>query len=417
MNQQIRLKRKNTHLKGEILLPISKSESNRVLMIAAYGGFAFNEANLSEADDTRLLLEKLSLIENCHVAGIAAVIDCNNAGTVYRFLLTYLAGLSGKWMLIGSNRMNERPISDLVNGLRQLGADIQYTGNEGFPPLLIQGKTLQGGEVTLDTQLSSQFASSMLMAAPTWPQGLALEMKQEIKSRPYLDMTLKMMQYFGIDVNQQGNKIVVKPQSYKKRRIEPALDWSGAAFWYELLALSKSGTLFLKGLKRESLQGDSISVEIFEKLGIVSHFEQHGVRISKSDKITDKLNVDFGNCPDLLPAIAATCCGMGVNAEFTGITNLKHKESDRTLAIITELKKVGCLFEQPDADTLLLEASSQLTLSLPIFSTYGDHRLAMAFAPLALKTKAAVITDHNVVSKSYPNFWKQLKQLEVFDFS
>jgi 3-phosphoshikimate 1-carboxyvinyltransferase len=417
MNQFITLKCKETHVEGAIELPISKSESNRALMIAAYRGSDPNSLTLSDADDTQRLQQNLSLISNCHSSGIPAVIDCNNAGTVYRFLLTYLAGLSGKWMLIGNYRMKERPIADLVNSLRQLGAQIHYPEKEGYPPVLIHGKPLLGGKVSLRMNLSSQFASSLLMAAPTWPKGLLLEMGQPVKSRPYLDMTLKMMQHFGIKANLQPNRISVGPQSYKKRRLELAADWSSAAFWYELLALCKSGTLILKGLKQDSLQGDSISVEIFEKLGIVSHFDRNGLTISKNDKISDRLSVDFRDCPDLLPSVAATSCGMGIKAKFTGISNLKHKESDRTLALITELRKIGCRFVQPDVDTLLLEAPKSLVQSTPIFKTYGDHRLAMAFAPLALKTGAAVVYEPDVVSKSYPSFWQQLKQLDLFDFS
>ncbi len=417
MSQQIILKREKAIISGEILLPGSKSESNRVLMIAAYGGFEHNAAKLSDADDTCLLQDKLELIRNCHVSGIPAVIDCNNAGTVYRFLLTYLASLSGNWMLIGSNRMKERPITDLVNGLRQIGADIRYTEKEGFPPVLIKGKPLLGGKVTLGMNLSSQFASSLLMAAPTWPNGLELEMEKEIKSRPYLDMTLEMMQYFGVEIKPNEQSIVVEPQAYKKRRFDVSPDWSSAAFWYELLALSESGTLFLKGLAYESLQGDRVLVDIFAKLGIVSEFERNGLRISKGGQIADKLQVDYSNCPDLLPAVAAACCGMGVQARFTGIANLKHKESDRTSAIVKELAKTGCRFKQPDEDTLLLEAPEIIEPSTPVFSTYGDHRMAMALAPLALKTGAAAVTDPDVVSKSYPNYWKQLKQLGLFDFS
>lgn len=417
MSQQIILKRKKTIVSGEILLPGSKSESNRVLMIAAYGGFEHTAVKLSEADDTRLLQDKLELIVHCHISGIPAVIDCNNAGTVYRFLLTYLAGLSGKWMLIGSNRMKQRPIADLVNSLQQIGANIRYTEKEGFPPVLIQGKALQGGKVKLGMNLSSQFASSLLMAAPTWPNGLELEMEQEIKSRPYLDMTLEMMQYFGVSVKRHEQSIEVEPQAYKKRRFDVAPDWSSAAFWYELLALSESGTLFLKGLAHKSRQGDSVLVDIFAKLGIVSNFERNGLRITKGDQIADTLDLDFSNCPDLLPAVAATCCVMGVHARFTGIANLKHKESDRTSAIVKELAKIGCRFEQPDNDTLLLEAPKLIEPSTPMFDTYGDHRMAMAFAPLALKTEVAAVADPDVVSKSYPNYWQQLKQLGLFDFS
>lgn len=404
--------------KSTVQLSSSKSESNRALMIKAYGGFERQVKKLSDADDTDLLQKNLEMISNCSKSSIPLVVDCGNAGTAFRFLVTYLANKQGKWMLTGSERMKERPVGDLVEALRTLGADIEYVGEQGFPPLRIQGKTIVGGKLSISTAKSSQFASSLLLAAPYWEKGLDLELVNEQSSTPYLDMTLAIMQHFKADVSQLENRIVVKSKAYEKMGYTVQPDWSSASYWYEIVALSQGGELLLQQLNMQSLQGDKVLVEIFEKLGVHSHQEPDGIRIFKKNNfVLEPFHFDFTDSPDLLPTVAATCAGLGVEAHFTGLKNLKYKESDRTFAMQNELKKIGVLLEAVSDDEYKLIPAKKLPEfskeNAVVFETWGDHRMAMSLAPLALKVGAVNIKDPHVVSKSYPNFWSVLRKTAI----
>lgn len=362
-------------LVGTVTPPGSKSESNRALMIAAYGRFPLEVDGLSDAHDTVLLKQLLE--------STSSTVDCEDAGTVARFLMTYLAGKPGTWLLTGTDRLCERPMAPLIDALRQLGANI----TENQLPLKIVAVPLKGGSVTLDASLSSQFASSLLLAAPTWERGLQLTLTGRQVSMPYLEMTIKMMEHFGIQVVRKDNQITVAPQPYHPCPFKVSADWSAASYWYEMLAVNeRGGDLLLKGLGPDSLQGDAVVVEWFKPFGIQTTFEAEGARIIKTAApVSQRFVFDFTNHPDLFPAVYATCFALGVDAEFRGTETLSGKESDRFKALKTELSK-----------------------NPPVYHAYGDHRIAMALASLWPKLGPIAVDDPTVVGKSYPSFWKEL---------
>lgn len=371
-------------LRGTVNLPGSKSESNRALMIAAYGGFPLEADNLSEANDTQLLKKLLSLPS---LRGASAtkqsIIDCEDAGTVARFMLTYLADKPGTWLLTGTKRLCERPMAPLIDALEQLGANI----TEKQLPLKVIGSNVKGGPVTLDASQSSQFASSLLLAAPTWEHGLQLTLTGEPVSMPYLEMTIAMMAHFGVKVTRSGNTITVPHQSYQSRPFAVSADWSAASYWYEMMALSDGGNLLLKGLKADSLQGDAVVAEWFKPFGVVTTFEPEGARLTKLPADPHDLVFDFTHAPDLFPAVCATCAALGVDAVFKGTATLSAKESDRLNALKAELSHLG---------------------ENRVFRTYGDHRIAMALAALWPRFGPVQVDNPSVVNKSYPNFWNEL---------
>jgi 3-phosphoshikimate 1-carboxyvinyltransferase len=409
MSNQLLINNITDKFDAEVNLPGSKSESNRALMIAAYGGFHLRSRGLSEAADTVLLDQNLEQIQTCSESSISSVIDCHNAGTVFRFLATYLAGMPGNWMLTGSYRMKVRPIGSLVDALQSLGADIRYSDQEGLPPLIIQGSKLKGGKLSISMSESSQFASSLLMAAPGWENGLELQLKGKLSSMPYLELTMEIMRFFGAHVEFNGKAVKVLPGTYQDHNFSVTRDWSGASYWYELVALGTYAELFLKELRLDSMQGDRVLADMFRYLGVETHQQAGGVRLVRMGKAEKKVEFDFTHCPDLLPAVAATCCGLGVQAVFKGLSNLKYKESDRTAAVEAELGKLGCKLEAVNDDVYKLHAPSAIENFTPVFRTYGDHRMAMALAPLSMKTGSAIIEDPDVVVKSYPGFWTELK--------
>lgn len=376
----------NRPLRGTVNLPGSKSESNRALMIAAYGGFPCEASHLSEAHDAVLLKALLERTSVCD-----GIVDCEDAGTVARFLLTYLSFQPGTWLLTGSLRLCERPLTPLVDALRQLGADI--AGDR--LPLRIVGRPLQGGRVALDGSQSSQFASSLLMAAPAWEHGLQLDLTGRPVSMPYLEMTLAMMLHFGVRAERNGNTITVAHQAYKPSPFEVAADWSAASYWYEMLALNEGGgELLLKGLKADSLQGDAIIAEWFRAFGIDTVYEPQGARITKPIRaLTEQpqgLVFDFTDTPDLFPAVYATCAALGVEAVFRGTDTLAGKESDRIKAMEAEIARVG---------------------ENGVLHSHGDHRIAMSLAALWPLKGPVELDDPSVVDKSYPGFWKDLDLL------
>ncbi len=383
-------------------------------MIRAYGGFDRLITQLSDAEDTQLLKTNLKMIRDCAQSSIPLVVDCDNAGTTFRFLLTYLATLPGKWMLTGSGRMLERPVGELVNALRTLGADISYVGQQGFAPLRIQGRVLTGGKATVDISKSSQFASSLLMAAPAWEQGLELELAGDHNSIPYLEMTIALMRHFGAEVNWENSKIVVAPKPYSNVscRIHP--DWSAASYWYEMMALSEGGELVLDQLSLDSLQGDKVLAKLFEQLGVHSHQEPDGIRIFKVGAPANSFECDCRHYPDLLPALAASCAGLGIRARFTGLDNLIHKESNRLLALKTELAKLNVSFQEDENGAYFLTPPQEIPVfdeSNPLtINSWADHRIAMALAPLALKVGAIRLDNPEVVAKSYPAFWSCIRK-------
>lgn len=393
-------------LKCDITLPASKSESNRALMIAAYGRFAPDFQNLSDSNDTLVLAEALvSMSSQCGaVRGMesmltkASAIDVVDCGTAARFMATYLACHEGDWLLTGTERMKQRPIGPLVDALVSLGADIQYVENQGFPPLYIHGNPIKGGKVAVDTTQSSQFASSLLLAAPMWPKGLELELQGELHSLPYLDMTIAMMCHFSAQAERRGRTVVVKPKPYEKQLFTIESDWSAASYWYEMAAFSEECEIRLHGLSGPStfrqaqgsgaanLQGDSIIAEWMKSFGVCTKAFDGGLILTKKAFNRKPLSFDFSDCPDLYPTMAATCAGLQVEAQFTGLDNIRLKESDRIEAMRVELSKLG---------------------SRPLrFCAHGDHRVVMALAPLALRYGAISFDHPEVVVKSYPRFWE-----------
>lgn len=406
----------NQTINYEASLPGSKSLSNRILMIGAYTGLPFKINNLSQADDTQLLIKNLDYIRNCLNSPMPLVVDCGNAGTVFRFLLTYLATTPGHWMLTGTVRMKSRPIAGLVDSLRTLGAEIYYAEEEGFPPVKIVGQKLKGGKASVSMQQSSQFASSLLLAGPIWPKGLDLDLTEGLNSVPYLEMTIRIMEECGAKVMVAGRKISVLPVPYKLNTVTIEPDWSSAAFWFEIVALSQGAQVLLKGLPTESLQGDSKAITLFSGLGVKTEQTTSGLLISHSGKIDERHFFDLHDHPDMLPALLATCTGLGLKATFTGLDNLQYKESNRTVSMARELAKLGVDFVKINESTWQLQPSTLTTFndSAPKLSVYADHRLAMAFAPLALKTGTLQMDDPHCVVKSYPNFWEQLERTGAF---
>jgi 3-phosphoshikimate 1-carboxyvinyltransferase len=407
----MRLALLNPTFDTSIHLSSSKSESNRALMIDAYAEGNIQISNLSDADDTVLLNKLLFEIQSVDNQKNVVELDCNNAGTVYRFLLTFLANKPGKWILTGSERMKQRPVDDLVATLIQLGADIQYTDQIGYPPLLVSGKKLEGGFARVSLEKSSQFASSLVMAAPVLTNGLRLELTGNPSSMPYLDMTLNMMLLSGAELVRHDNIVIVKPVPYKKTDITVSADWSGASFWFELVALSEQGRLNLEGLSLKSDQGDKVLVDFYKMLGVTCKDNQNGLTVWKTGEVSDKVQFNLRDFPDLLPSLAVTCAGLGVEAVFTGLENLVIKESNRTLAIQQELAKVGISCSIPSTGELIIHCSklnATTTGGCTIFRTYDDHRMAMALAPLVLLLGEIEIQQPEVVSKSYPAYWNEL---------
>lgn len=398
----------------------SKSESNRALMICHYAGLEPAICNLSAADDTNLTIELLKKIDNQieRKQNSYREIDCQNAGTVFRFLTTALAMKCGKWLLTGSERMRKRPVKDLVDALRQLGADIEYQDDEGFPPLLINGGNLKGGEVSVNISKSSQYASSLLLAAPCFENGLRLYLEGELTSLPYIDMTIEIMSEYGAEVHRDNRDVFVEHSDYQNVGYVVESDWSAASYWYEMVALSRNGRVFLENLKMNSVQGDKMVAGIFKRFGVISHEKRNGVLIEKSGSpIDDDFEFDFVNTPDLFPAVVAACAGLGLNATFTGLKNLAIKESDRISVMVSELRKIGAEFEKISDDILKIKLLRNLKLfseeNPVVFDSHDDHRIAMSLAPLSLKIGAVEMENAEAVSKSYPNFWTEFRKVSA----
>ncbi len=414
---QITIQKTNSKLEGEIFLPASKSISNRALIIHYLSGKKLRLHNLSQADDTQLMIVLLKIIEENKGAYQPTTIDCQDAGTTLRFITALLAITPGKWLITGSDRMKERPIGILAESLKKLGANIEYQGKNGFPPLLIEGKKLNGRELEIDGSVSSQFISSLLLIAPSLSGGLCLKLKHKISSLPYIEMTLKLLNQFGISTTFNVNTITVGQQDYKPGELTIETDWTSASYWYEMAVLASDVNLFLKGLKKESLQGDAILSEIFNHFGVKTEFLADGIRLAKSGKVVSEFTFDFTHCPDLAQAVIITCAGLNIPGKFTGLESLRIKETDRLIALQNELHKLGFKIDIKGISELRTRnlprwqaGSKPGTQNTEPVKTYGDHRMAMAFAPLALVLGFIQIENPEVVSKSYPGFWEDLKK-------
>lgn len=398
------ISKKEKTIRGKIKLPSSKSISNRVLIINALSYNPFPASNLSDSDDTKVLFK--ALFSN------KSTFDIGHAGTAMRFLTAFLSKIVGEWTVTGSARMKQRPIGILVDALNQLGAKIEYMENNGFPPLKIYGSHLKGKTIELDGSISSQYISALLMIAPTIENGLILKLKGEITSRSYIELTLKLMQQFGIQYKWTGNQITVPEQKYLPLEYTVEADWSGASYWYQMAALSNTCDLFLENLKLDSLQGDSKIAEWFEKFGVVSKQSENGVRIvNGKQNLPGKLTLDFIENPDMAQTFACLCVALKIPFHFKGLKTLKIKETDRIAALQNELAKIGAILEEPENGALIWNGKINPLKSnkIPEILTYHDHRMALAFAPMALAGYTFYIENPEVVSKSYPNFWDDLK--------
>lgn len=404
---------------ANIILDGSKSESNRALMIKYYGALSSEIDNLSHSADTMLLNNLLALVDKKH--DCVTVIDCANAGTVLRFMLTALTMKDGRWLLTGDERMCHRPIGPLVEALRSIGASVTYRDNDGFPPLIVEGAVINGGNVTVDTDCSSQFASSLLLAAPLMQNGLHVHLTGNLSSMPYIDMTIKMMNSFGVNAVRDGLNITVPHSKYSNVDYVVNPDWSSAAFWYEIIAIHGDATVMLENLDMSSPQGDMAVADFFQQLGVNTICGENGVLLERNEMDVKKIHYDFLNTPDLFPPIAATCAALKVDAVFTGIENVTIKESDRLSAMTTELKKIGADFELLSKDILIMKSPETLPVFEPDnplkFNTYQDHRIAMALTPLCFMINAVQIDSHNIVEKSYPLFWEDLSKNKFINIS
>lgn len=398
-------------INGRVLLPSSKSISNRALVINKLAGNDDAPENVSDCDDTRVMIEWLS--------NQPETVDIGAAGTAMRFSTALLSVSDGVHVITGTERMKNRPIGILVDALRTLGAKVEYVEKEGFPPLRIAGNAnLEGGEISLPGNVSSQYISALLMIGPSLKKGLKLTLTDTIVSRPYIDMTLSIMREYGASCEWTSESVItVEAVPYNRRPYFVESDWSAASYWYEMVALADNddARVVLPGLFAESLQGDSKGAEVFAMLGVDTLHVGNDVVLTKSDNVVDCLEYDFVEQPDLAQTFVVTCCMLGVPFHFTGLQSLKIKETDRIEALKTELAKLGFMIEDRNDSELMWDGVqlliSQEEMEDVAIDTYEDHRMAMAFAPAALKLGKVKINDPEVVSKSYPKYWEDLKSI------
>jgi len=426
MKHNIILTKKGRSANGTIQLTGSKSECNRALIIEALSNGKVKVENISDAADAVLLAGILrngvreKTLEVSNAGGSAPISDLQStisevnigpAGTAMRFLTAYFTLQDEEVILTGSERMKQRPIGILVEALRVLGAQIEYVENEGFPPIKLKGSLAQlSNKVSIKGNISSQYITALLLIAARLPFGLELHIEGELTSRPYVEMTLAMLQTAGIQHTWNDNVIAIKNQEFAPTSIYIEPDWSAASYWYAIAALADEAELFLPGLTQYSLQGDSVITEIMANFGITSQFKDGGVYLQKEAKAIQRKIFDMKECPDLAQTVIVVCAALGHEATFTGLETLKIKETDRIKALQNELAKIGVkLIEK--GQVYKLDCSERQIPERMFINTYDDHRMAMAFAPLALVVPQLEIEDADVVEKSYPAFWKDLQKV------
>ena len=398
--EKLTIKAEKNIINGEINLTSSKSESNRVLVIRALCEENFPIHNLAAAKDTETMINLLADEGNTK--------DVGPAGTTMRFLTAYYANTPGTWTLTGSERMRNRPIKILVDALKDLGADIEYLEKDGCPPMKINGKKLSGGKISIDGSVSSQYLSALILIAPSLKGGLEMELTGKIASIPYLKMTLALIGHFGVKYTFEGNTISIQEGKYEAKEFTVEADWSAASYWYQIAALSKEADITLKGLKKESLQGDSAIVEMYSQFGVESTFTGSQVRLTKRENPEiQEFNYDFSDCPDVAQTLAATLTGLNIKGHFKGLESLRIKETDRIAAIKKELEKFGASIDILPDDEIQIN-NAEISSFEGLIETYDDHRVAMSIAPLCLKVDEIEIEEPNVVAKSYPDFWNDL---------
>ncbi|MDR0939864.1 MAG: 3-phosphoshikimate 1-carboxyvinyltransferase [Mediterranea sp.] len=408
-------------IEADVQLPASKSISNRALIINALAADAdeIPLLNLSDCDDTRVMLRALTADDD--------PIDILAAGTAMRFLTAYLCVTPGRWNITGTDRMRQRPIRVLVDALRELGACVTYAGNDGFPPLSIEGRRLRGGTLCLRGDVSSQYISALLMIGPTLVDGLTLRLTGDIVSRPYIDLTLRLMRDFGARAAWTGTDVIsvaplpyrpaapqahhsTDPQAHHSAVFTVESDWSAASYWYQIVALHPHAEVSLRGLFVDSYQGDSRGASLFARLGVATEFTPQGVRLRKTGAPPHRLDEDLVDIPDLAQTFVVACALLGVPFRFTGLQSLKIKETDRIAALRAELRKLGYLVNEENDNTLFWDGERCPAETSPVIRTYDDHRMAMSFAPAAIRFPSLRIADPQVVSKSYPAYWSDLER-------
>jgi len=414
MKQNIILAKSAGSVKGTINLTGSKSECNRALIIQALSHGRVKVENISSAEDTITLAGLLRSSYAVQELKGSPVLEANvgPAGTAMRFLTAYFTLLEGaEVILTGSERMQQRPIGILADALRELGANIEYTGNEGFPPIRIKGGfTQRTHNISIKGNVSSQYITALLLIAARLPLGLRLQINGELTSRPYVEMTLAMLRLAGVYYTWKDNIITIPHQDFTPTSLHIEPDWSAASYWYAIAALADEAELFLPGLTQYSLQGDSTITEMMANFGITSQFKNGGVYLQKEAKPLVRKIFDMKECPDLAQTLIVVCAALGHDATFTGLETLKIKETDRVKALQNELAKIGVkLIEK--GQVYKLDCSEKSIPAHIFVNTYEDHRMAMAFAPLALLIKEVEIEDAQVVEKSYPAFWKDLESV------
>jgi 3-phosphoshikimate 1-carboxyvinyltransferase len=393
----------------QIAPPSSKSESNRVLIIDALGGMKSELQNLSNARDTQTMIRLLKSDEK--------TLDVLDAGTTMRFLTAFSAITGRETIMTGTQRMRERPIKLLVDALKTLGADINYLENEGYPPIEIKPfnkSTIKTNHINIRGDVSSQYITALLMTGPLLPNGLMLELEGKIGSRPYIEMTLSLMKHFGVHADWDKNIIKIEPQEYKAATYKVESDWSAASYWYSVLALSQEGKIELLGYKSDSFQGDRSIVHLMENLGVKTTFTATGLLLEKTDNYKE-FKYDFTHSPDLAQTIAVICAAKGIAATLSGLESLRIKETDRIAALQNELRKFGSDLIEIEKDVTYKVVPGNFKVDGQSIDTYKDHRMAMAFAPLALLGEIT-IENPDVVDKSYPHYWTDL-QLAGFTLS
>ena len=399
--KDLTLRHQSGNLHGRIQITGSKSESNRMLLLKAlYPKITLD--NLSNSDDTVAMKSGLESDKN--------MVDIGHAGTSMRFLSAYYSTLENQEkILTGSSRMQERPIGVLVDALRQLGADISYLKNEGYPPLLIKGKQLRANEVRLSANISSQYITALMLIAPSLPDGLRLYLEGKITSIPYIEMTLSLLHKIGVDAIFSGQHIQVFPKK-DITQITHAVesDWSSASYYFSMVALAKEADVSLSTYKKDSLQGDRVLMDVYQQFGVKSSIENNTLALKKQTMGSTHVQLDLSDAPDIAQTIAVTCYGLGLSCSLTGLHTLKIKETDRLVAMQNELSKLGATIEITDKSLHLHKRTNPIRPNV-LIETYHDHRMAMAFAPLGLLVPIR-IQDADVVTKSYPGFWKDLEQ-------
>ena len=395
---------KHNVINATVNLPSSKSESNRVLIIRALAQSCEVITNLSEAEDTVVLEKALDSLSD------SKVVNIGHAGTAMRFLTAYLSlQTSGTFLLSGSKRMEQRPIGILVSALKKVGADIVYQKKEGFPPLAIKGRQLKGGVIEIDSSVSSQYISALLLISPLLEDGLIIRLKGEVVSSPYLEMTIRLMRYFNVQVTVEASVFKIEKQAYKFKEIKIESDWSAASYWFEIAALSSSCSIQLNGLFKESRQGDSVLPMLYQSFGVTSIWNDKGLELVKDNNFQlakeTVIEFDLTDTPDLAQTLVCTCIGLGLKFKLKGLSTLVIKETNRLEALKNECNKFKVALTIVNNSELELVEDYTVEKPSEQINTYEDHRMAMAFAPLVLRVGHLSIENASVVKKSYPRYW------------